>query len=104
MQAFSGTDQPWTTGATPDSIYTWIDPKTEKALQNAIYDSNGDVIGHVDFKRHHGAPSGHGHQFPRPGLPSSGHGKGTTHIPNHQLPAGWDDLPPGIPPRTPIGQ
>lgn len=41
-------------------MYTHIDPKTGKAVQNAIYDGNGDVIGHVDFKNH-GIESGHYH-------------------------------------------
>jgi hypothetical protein len=104
MKTFKGTTRPWTTGATPDSIYTHLDPKTGKALQNAIYDSNGDVMGHVDFKNHNGEPSGHGHKFLLPGNPSSGHGKGMTHIPNHLLPPGWDDLPPGVSPRTPLGK
>lgn len=87
----------------PDSVYTHIDRTTGMALQNAIYDNNGDVIGHVDFKNSgHGATSGHGHRFP-PGNPFPGHGPGTPHIAYAQLPAGWSDLPPGILPRTPIG-
>jgi hypothetical protein len=102
---FSGTGKPWTKGATPDSIYTHIDPKTGKAVQNAIYDSNGNVIGHVDFSNHGpGAPSGHGHTFPQPGNPASGHGPGKPHSPNGQLPPGWVVLPPGVQPRTPIGR
>ena len=105
MCRFSGTDKPWRSGATPDSVYTHIDPKTGKAIQNAVYDGNGNVIGHVDFKNHGlGAQSGHGHMFPRPGDPSSGHGAGNPHIPHNQLPSGWGDLPNGVPPRTPIGQ
>ena len=102
---FQGTDKPWTTGATPNSTYTHIDPKTGRAVQNAIYDQNGNVIGHVDFKNHGpGALSGHGHQFPQPGNPASGHGPGMPHIPNNQLPPGWDTLPPGVSPQKPIGQ
>ena len=101
---FSGTSKPRTTGATPNSKYTHIGPDG-KAVQNAIYDADGKVIGHVDFKNHGpGAPSGHGHQFPSPGNPASGHGPGKPHIPPNQLPPGWDDLPPGVSPRTPIGQ
>ncbi|TVP76009.1 MAG: hypothetical protein EA353_12805, partial [Puniceicoccaceae bacterium] len=102
---FSGTAKPWTKGATPNSTYTHIDPKTGRAVQNARYDDKGNVIGHVDFKNHGpGAPSGHGHTFPQPGNPASGHGPGKPHIPNNQLPAGWDALPPGVQPHTPIGQ
>jgi RHS repeat-associated protein len=102
---FSGTEKPWTKGATPNSTYTHIDPKTGKAVQNATYDSEGKVISHVDFKNHGpNAPSGHGHTFPEPGNPASGHGPGNPHIPNSQLPAGADKLPPGIEPHTPIGQ
>ena len=74
-------------------------------MQNAVYDSSRDVIGHVDFKNHGvGAPSGHGHSFPQPGNPGSGHGAGNPHIPNSDLPSGWDALPPGVSPGTPIGQ
>jgi hypothetical protein len=102
---FSGTAKPWTKGATPNSTYTHIDPKTGKAVQNAICDDAGDVVGHVDFKNHGpGAPSGHGHTFPQPGNPASGHGAGKPHIPNNQLPPGWDTLPPGVQPHTPLGQ
>jgi hypothetical protein len=102
---FSGTNKPWTKGATPNSIYTHLDPITGNAIQNAIYDANGDVIGHVDFSNHGmGATSGHGHSFPLPGNPSSGHGPAHPHIPNNALPAGWDALPAGVNPRTPIGQ
>jgi hypothetical protein len=80
----------------------------QKAVQNAIYDDAGDVIGHVDFKNHDlkggQALSGHGHTFPQPGNPASGHGLGKPHIPNAQLPPGWDSLPPGVQPHTPLGQ
>jgi hypothetical protein len=100
---FSGPSKPWTSSATPNSTYTHVDPKTGKALQNAIYDSNGNVIGHVDFKPHGSAPSGHGHTFP-PGNPRPGHGPGAPHIPNSQLPPGWSNLPSGVSPHTPIGQ
>jgi len=100
---FFGEDKPWTMGATPDSMYTHIDPKTGKAIQNAIYDSNGNVIAHVDFKNH-GIESGHYHLFPEPGNPASGHGPGKPHYPNSDIPTGWDKLPPGIDPTTPIGK
>jgi hypothetical protein len=100
---FQGYGKPWIRGATPNSIYTWIDIKTGRALQNAVYNQNGDVIGHVDFKNHgRGAVSGHGHQFP-PGNPFSGHGRGSNHLANNQLPSGWDTLPTGVPPYTTVG-
>jgi RHS repeat-associated protein len=100
---YSGADKPWTAGAEPGSKYTQVD-KNGDALQTAIYDKNGDVVGHVDYKNHGpGAASGHGHEFPTPGDPSSGHGRGKPHIPHDKLPPGWGDLPPGVKPRTPIG-
>jgi len=101
----SGTTRPPTTGATPNSIYTHIDPRTGKAVQNAVYDSNGNVIAHIDFKNHGGATSGHYHTFPVPGNPASGHGAGNPHHPHSTLPSswGWDALPPGVSPHTPIG-
>ena len=105
VRQFQGTEKPWTTGATPNSTYTHIDPKTGRAIQNAVYDQNGNVIGHVDFTNHGpGALSGHGHQFPQPGNPGSGHGPGKPHIPYDQLPPGWGILPPGVSPRKPIGE
>jgi hypothetical protein len=102
---FSGTVKPWTKGATPNSIYTHIDPKTGRGVQNVIYDDAGDVVGHLDFKNHGpGAPSGHGHTFPQPGNPASGHGAGKPHIPGNQLPPNWSTLPPSVQPHTPFGQ
>jgi hypothetical protein len=105
LEQFHGHDKPWTQGATPNSVYTHVDPKTGKAIQNAIYDQNGNVIGHVDFTNHRlNSPSGHGHAFPQPGNPASGHDHITPPIPYDQLPPGWGTLPSGIPPRTPIGE
>ncbi len=87
---FKGTDKPWTKSATSNSKYTKIDPKTGKATQTAVYDSNGNVVGHD--------------VFPEPGNPASGHGKGKPHIPNSDLPSDWSNLPSGIEPHTPIGR
>ena len=102
LQKFSGTAKPWTNGASPNSLYTHIDPKTGKAVQNAVYDQNGDVVAHIDFKSHGpGAPSGHGHTFPEPGNPASGHGAGKTHYPPGELPSEWSELPNNIQPHTP---
>ncbi len=100
---FYGNDKPWLSGATPNSVYTHIDPKTGKAVQNAIYDSNGNVIAHVDFKNHGGAVSGHGHQFP-PGQPGFGHGQGAIHYPPGSLPPDYSIIPPSVAPHTPLGQ
>jgi hypothetical protein len=75
-----------------------------EAIQTAIYDENGNVIAHIDFKPHGpGAPSGHWHVFPTPGDPSSGHGPGKPHILPQDLPPDWLDLPPGVQPVKPIG-
>ncbi|STQ78925.1 Uncharacterised protein [Hafnia alvei] len=92
-----------TSGASPNSLYSHVDPKTGKVVQNAIYDSNGNVIGHVDFKNH-GIGSGHYHEFPIPGNPASGHGAGKPHNPYSTIPPGWDKLPPELEPHTPIGK
>ncbi|WP_317044309.1 RHS repeat-associated core domain-containing protein, partial [Flavobacterium davisii] len=99
---FHGTEKPRITGATPNSVYSHIDPKSGKVVQNAIYDANGNVVGHVDFKNH-GIESGHWHEFPVPGNPASGHGAGKPHHPNSTVPDGWDVIPSGIQPHTPIG-
>lgn len=100
---FVGYEKPWLHGATPNSVYTHVHPGTGRALQNAIYDSNGSVIGHVDFKAQHGQPSGHGHSFPVPGNPFSGHhGNAPTIAPN-AVPNSWGQLPHGMEPMMPIG-
>jgi len=99
---FMGREKPPLQG-TSGSIYTQVN-KEGRAVQNAIYDENGNVIGHVDFKNTGpGAASGHGHMFP-PGQPGLGHGPGAPHIPYDELPPGWGDLPPGVSPHTPIGE
>jgi RHS repeat-associated protein len=99
----SGQTRPPVTGGTPNSVYTWL-KDGRSAYQNWIYDQNGNVIGHVDFKNHgNGALSGHGHRFSIPGNPSSGHGNAGPHIPWNQLPSDWKLLPPGVPPQQPIG-
>ena len=96
---YNGTSRPRLFGATPNSIYTHI--KNNRAVQNAIYDNNGMVIGHVDFKNHGGlAVSGHGHKFSIPGDPSSGHGRGAIHYLPTDLPSEWLRLPSGILPHT----
>jgi RHS repeat-associated protein len=106
----SGATAPLRAGATPNSIYTYTTPDGRLALQNAIYDQNGNVVAHVDFQNHGKdkktgaeAKSGHGHIFPQPGNPGSGHGPGKPHIENNQLPPAWSALPPGIQPETPVG-
>jgi len=88
--------------STPNSIYAQLHPKTGRAIQNTIYDSNGLKIGHVDFKNHGGNPSGHWHFFSEPGNPASGHTG--EHRPHSTIPSGWDALPQGILPQTPICQ
>jgi RHS repeat-associated protein len=100
LQHFSGTDKPLTQGATPNSVYSHV--KDGKVVQNAIYDGDGKVIGHVDFKNH-GIESGHFHRFPDAGNPASGHGPGKPHFPNSGVPDGWGQIPEGFIPNTPIG-
>ena len=97
-----GHDKPKTPGAKPNSVYTHVDKTMGKAKQNAIYNKDGDVVGHVDFKNHNPATSGHRHIFPQPGQPASGHGPNSPHIPNKSLPSGCDALPPGVKSQTPI--
>ncbi len=102
LKQFSGTKKAWSEGATSNSIYTRVEPKTGNALQNTIYDSNGKAIGQVDFKPHMNKtqPSGHGHIMTEPGNLSSGHNG--DHIPNSQLPTDWNALPEGVVPMYPI--
>ena len=102
MQYFSGTESPWTTGATPNSVYSHIN-KFGKVIQNAIYDASGDVIAHIDFKPHSSAPSGHGHLFSVPGNPGTGHGTNYPHYPPGYFPAEWYRIPTNTIPHTSIG-
>ncbi|WP_269465750.1 RHS repeat-associated core domain-containing protein [Paraburkholderia caribensis] len=104
----SGTARPPLTGATPNSIYTKSDSTGTVAVQNAVYDGNGDLIGQVDFKNHGGcACSGHAHPIQPPGSAASvaaAHGPNAPHIPPSDVPAEWKAIPPGMKPATPIGQ
>ncbi|WP_338846797.1 RHS repeat-associated core domain-containing protein [Massilia sp. W12] len=101
---FSGKDKPKATGV-PDSIYTKTDGTGSVAVQNTIYDSQGNAIGQVDFKNHGGgAVSGHGHVLTPPGNFASAHGPSAVHLPPNQVPAGWGAIPTGMTPATPIGQ
>jgi RHS repeat-associated protein len=99
---FSGTEKGWSSGATPNSKYVQVHPKSGKAIQTTIYDKGGNAVGHVDWKAQHGAGSGHGHVL-APGDLGSGHGGKGTFYPPGELPAGWGELPPGVGPIHPLG-
>ena len=87
----------------PNALHTRTSGDGRVAVQNTVYDHNGNAVAHVDFKPHGAdAPSGHAHEFP-PGAPASGHGPGATHIPPENVPPDWSRTPPGVPPATPIG-
>ena len=99
---FKGTDKAWADGATPNSTYTQVHPNMpDKAIQNSIYNSEGKIIGQVDFKPQHGAPSGHGHKMTQPGNIGSGHQGAETYISPENLPSGWNKLPEGVGPIKP---
>lgn len=97
-----GTAKGWRSGAEPNSKWTQTSGDGKKAVQNTIYDANGDAVGQVDFKDHGAnAPPGHGHAFP-PGQPGAGHGPGGSHIDPANVPQGWADIPAGtVPAQTP---
>ncbi|MBX3060582.1 MAG: hypothetical protein KF770_29345, partial [Anaerolineae bacterium] len=95
---FKGTEKPWTTGATPNSAYTQFNPKTGQPVQTAIYDSQGRVIVHVDWKIHGSASVGHWHYLKVPGNPASGHGPNNPHNQpinpsTWGLPSNWNTWP-----------
>src|SRR5262249_42943980 len=95
------------TGGPPNGLHTRTSGDGSVAVQNTVYDHNGNAVAHVDFKPHGAgsdvAPSGHAHEFPPVGPPASGHGPGATHIPPADVPADWSRLPPNVPPAYPIG-
>ncbi|WP_269765654.1 RHS repeat-associated core domain-containing protein, partial [Burkholderia ubonensis] len=91
--------------STPESVYTTTDASGTLAVQNTIYDSNGNAVGQVDFKNHGGcACSGHGHVLNPPGNFKSAHGPTAVHIPPADVPDGWSKIPAGLTPATPIGK
>jgi RHS repeat-associated protein len=99
---FKGTEKAWADGATPNSTYTQVHPNMQdKAIQNSIYNSEGKIIGQVDFKPQHGAPSGHGHMMKEAGNIGSGHQGAATYISPENLPSGWNNLPEGVVPIKP---
>jgi RHS repeat-associated protein len=101
---FSKTEKPRATGATPNSIYTKTDKTGTVAVQNTVYDAQGNAIGQVDFKNHGGgAVSGHGHVLEPPGNLMGGHGPNAVHIEPTKVPPEWSAIPPGMKPSTPIG-
>jgi RHS repeat-associated protein len=102
-----GPDEPPLTGGAPNGLHTRTSGDGSVAVQNTVYDHQGNAVAHVDFKPHGGgtgvAPSGHAHEFPPGGPPASGHGPGATHIPPSDVPPDWSRTPPGVPPAYPIG-
>jgi hypothetical protein len=87
----SGGERQPLTGQTPNSVYTRTG-QDGTPVQNIIYDGNGDAIGHFDFKTHPGTDGPHGHVFEMPGV-VAGHGPGAPHIPEADLPPGWNLRP-----------
>jgi RHS repeat-associated protein len=87
----SGTARQPLTGQTPDSVYTRTGADGTP-VQNTIYNQNGDAVGHFDFKTHPGTSGPHGHVFETPGV-VAGHGPGAPHIPEPDLPPGWNLRP-----------
>ncbi len=101
LKSFSGTEKAWSSGATPNSIYTYLSGDKRFAVSNYIYNSEGKVIFQVDFSKHGKFFSGHGHNMSIPGNLGSGH---TNHIPWNQVPSNYFNIPRGIQHSTPIGQ
>jgi RHS repeat-associated protein len=99
----SGTEDPPLTGADPNSVYTRTSGDGSVAVQNTVYDENGNAVAHVDFKPHGpDAPSGHAHDFPPGGPVGGGHGPGAEHTPPADVPPDWSRTG-GVPPAYPIG-
>ena len=63
-------------------------------VQNTVYDGNGDAVGQLARLCLQGTVT-----RSRPASqPGAGHGPGAIHIDPSDVPDGWGDLPPGIPP------
>ncbi|WP_428661343.1 RHS repeat domain-containing protein [Runella sp.] len=100
FRVFSGTEKAWQSGATPNSIYTYLS-SDGKAVSNYIYNAEGKVIYQVDFGKHGKFLSGHGHEMTTPGNLGSGH---TNHIPWNQVPPEYLKIPNGVQYSTLPGQ
>jgi hypothetical protein len=100
LKTYSGTEKAWSSGATPNSIYTYLS-SDGKAVSNYIYNAEGKVIYQVDFGKHGKFFSGHGHSMTIPGNLGNGH---TSHIPWTTVPSSYHAVPPGVKYSTPIGQ
>ncbi|MEV7523613.1 SpvB/TcaC N-terminal domain-containing protein [Streptomyces sp. NPDC091371] len=87
----SGTGNPPWSGGVPDSVYTRTG-QDGTPVQNTIFDKDGNAVGHFDFK-HHGTGGPHGHVIDPPGTPGAGHGAGAPHIPESDVPPGWNLRP-----------
>ncbi|WP_293881651.1 RHS repeat domain-containing protein [Sphingobacterium sp. UBA1498] len=99
LRSFSGTEKAMQSGATPNSIYTYLS-KDGKAVSNYIYNGEGKVIYQVDFGKHGKFLSGHGHEMLTPGELGSGH---TNHIPWNDVPSEYLKIPNGVQYSVPPG-
>jgi hypothetical protein len=99
LNSFSGVEKAWQSGATPNSIYTYLS-SDGKAVSNYIYNAEGKVIYQVDFGKHGKFLSGHGHEMSIPGKLGSGH---TSHIPFNQVNPDYFKIPLGVQYSTPPG-
>ncbi|SDD42895.1 RHS repeat-associated core domain-containing protein [Niabella drilacis] len=102
FKTFAGTEKAWASGATPNSIYTYLSGDGKFAVSNYIYNAEGKVMFQVDFGRHNKIfSSGHGHNMSIPGNLGSGH---MSHMPWEQVPLNYFKIPKGVRYSTPIGQ
>jgi RHS repeat-associated protein len=89
---------------TPNSIYTYLDSKMEKAVSNYLYNSDGDVFFQVDFGSHgKNYPSGHGHKMSKPGILGDGH-LPQNHISVEKVRLGYFKIPNQVIYSVPIGK
>ena len=105
LEALSGTGRALGEGA-PHSIYTQISSDGKAAVQNTIYNSEGQATHQVDFKNHRsGATSGHGHVMGTPGEIGTGHRHTPgSFVPHESVPAAHKVIPAGTKPSKPIGE
>jgi RHS repeat-associated protein len=106
LKSYFGTERAWSEGATPNSIYTQVSSDGKVAVQNSIYNSEGQVVHQVDFKNHGGgATSGHGHVMETPGKIGSGHNHTAgSFVPQEKVPAVYKKIPNGTLPSQQIGK
>lgn len=86
--------------ARANQIVTEVNPATNQAPRNLIFDNRGVCVAEINFANHGmTATSGHAHIYPVAAMPITGHHvSGVPHFGQGDYPDAWRSLPLGITP------